>query len=279
MSMTVHSLSVVKLLSHLDIPSAKVNADLFALALVDISSSAASNNEKLEFLGDAALRLAAAEFLMERYPNMALGEMSAIRSQLVSDRTLAIIAKQYNLSQYLQLSKSAQGDKAGADSRLADAVEAILGALYLSVGNLSLIRPWLDSHLESLTQSLRTDPARQNYKAALQELTQSQYKSLPIYKNAEISQVHGDTERFQAQAWFQGKLLGEGKGRSIKLAEQAAAKVAYDVLNKAERQAERQAEQQIERQVERQVEKQTERQIEQQTERQIEQQTERQTAL
>ena len=228
--MTAHSSSVADLLSQLEIPVEKVKADLLALALVDISSSADSNNEKLEFLGDAALRLAAAEFLMERYPDMVLGEMSAVRSQLVSDRTLATIAKHYRLSQYLQLSRSAQNDKAGADSRLADAVEAILGALYLSSGNLSLIRSWLDAHLERLTQSLRTDPALQNYKAALQELTQSEYKSLPTYKNEEISQVHGDTERFQAQAWFQGKMWGEGKGRSIKLAEQAAAKVAYDKL-------------------------------------------------
>ncbi|MEM6450733.1 MAG: ribonuclease III [Cyanobacteria bacterium P01_D01_bin.105] len=228
--MTAKAPSVDKLLSALDVPNHQVNAELIALALVDISSSAERNNEKLEFLGDAALRLAAAEFLMERYPQMVLGEMSAIRSQLVSDRTLATIAKHYQLSQYLQLSRSAQGDKAGTDSRLADAVEAILGALYLSTHNLSLIRPWLDVHLEQLTQSLRTDPARQNYKAALQELTQLHYKSLPTYTSAEISQVHGDTERFHAQAWFQGKLLGEGKGRSIKLAEQAAAKLAYDAL-------------------------------------------------
>lgn len=222
-----------ELLALLNVSPSEVKSDLFDLALVDISSSPENNNEKLEFLGDAALRLAAAEFLMERYPNMVLGEMSAIRSQLVSDRTLASIAKHYNLSHYLKLSKSARGDKAGTDSRLADAVEAILGALYLSCGNLSLIRPWLDPHLERLTHSLQTDPALQNYKAALQELTQSKYKELPIYKHSEISQVHGDTERFQAQAWFQGNLLGEGKGRSIKQAEQAAAKIAYDKLKQS----------------------------------------------
>ena len=107
---------------------------------------------------------------MERYPDMALGDMSAVRSQIVSDRTLATLAKQYHLHRYLILSKSAAGDKAGSDSRLADTFEAILGALYLSASNLSLIRPWLDAHFEQLTDSLRTDPARQNHKAALQEL-------------------------------------------------------------------------------------------------------------
>ncbi|MGC1305662.1 MAG: ribonuclease III [Phormidesmis sp.] len=219
------------LLTQLQLSPEAVRLDLVQLALVDISSSPDANNEKLEFLGDAALRLAAAEFLMEAYPEMTLGEMSALRSQLVSDRILATIARQYHLGQYLILSKSAAGDKAGEASRLADTLEAILGALYLSAGNLRLIRPWLDPHLARLTHDLRTDPALQNYKAALQEFTQSRYKSLPIYKATEISQIHGDEARFQAQAWFQGELLGEGKGRSIKLAEQAAAKIALAILN------------------------------------------------
>ena len=231
------AIELTPLLKQLDLPSAAVRQDLLQLAMVDISSSADRNNEKLEFLGDAALRLAAAEFLMETYPDMALGEMSAVRSQLVSDRTLATLARHYNLSRYLILSKSAAGDKAGQDSRLADTVEALLGALYLSTGDLSLIRPWLDAHLERLTQALRTDPARQNYKAALQELTQSNYRSLPTYQVKEISQVHGDDERFQAEAWFQEKLWGEGKGRSMKMAQQAAAKIAFTKLKQAIEQA------------------------------------------
>ncbi|MGB3293788.1 MAG: ribonuclease III [Phormidesmis sp.] len=218
------------LIAQLQLPAAAVKRDLLHLALIDISSSADKNNEKLEFLGDAALRLAAAEFLMERYPQMSVGEMSAVRAQLVSDRVLATIAQHCRLSRYLQLSKSALGDKAGTESRLADTVEAILGALYLSAGNLSLIRPWLDIYLQRLTDELHSDPAKQNYKAALQELTQSHYKALPTYQAKQISQVHGDEERFQAQIWFQSKLWGEGKGRSIKMAEQAAAKVAFRQL-------------------------------------------------
>ena len=193
------------LMDQLRLPVGSVDRALLNLALTDISSSPEVNNEKLEFLGDAALRLAAGEFLMEAFPNMSLGEMSAVRSQLVSDRALATLARRYNLGHYLILSRSAAGDKAGEDSRLADTVEALLGALYLSAGNLSLIRPWLDPHLDRMTQELRTDPARQNYKAALQELTQSQYKTLPEYKSEEISQVHGDEERFRAEVWFSSR--------------------------------------------------------------------------
>ncbi len=218
------------LMDQLELPAGAVEFALLDLALTDISSSAEMNNEKLEFLGDAALRLAAGEFLMETFPEMSLGEMSAVRSQLVSDRTLATLAKRYNLGHYLVLSKSAAGDKAGENSRLADTVEAILGALYLSTSNLNLIHPWLDPHLERITKELRSDPARKNYKAALQEITQSRYKSLPIYKSEEISQVHGDEERFQAEVWFNEVRLGVGKGRSIKQAEQAAAEIAFGKL-------------------------------------------------
>jgi len=227
-----HSSNLAPLLKQLGVPPEQVRQDLLQLALVDISSSATENNEKLEFLGDAALRLAAAEFLMETYPTMALGEMSAVRSQIVSDRVLATLAKHYNLGQHLILSKSAAGDKAGEDSRLADTFEAMLGALFLSTGNLSLIHPWLDLHFERLTKDLRTDPARDNYKAALQELTQSKFKSLPTYTVTEISQVHGDEERFRAEAWFREKLWGTGKGRSMKMAQQAAAKEAYGKLKR-----------------------------------------------
>ena len=210
--------------------SQNVRWELLHLALVDISSSAEHNNEVLEFLGDAALRLAAAEFLQENYPQMSVGDMAAVRSQLVSDRTLATLAQGYSFSRYLHISSSAAGDRAGQSSRLADAFEAVLGALYLSTHNLSLIRPWLDGHFERLTQAIKNDPARQNYKAALQELTQAHSKQLPEYNVEEISQRHGDPERFYAQVQYQGKLWGNGKGPSIKQAEQRAAQQAYEQL-------------------------------------------------
>ncbi len=210
--------------------SAAVRWDLLHQALVDISSSAEHNNEILEFLGDAALRLAAAEFLQTAHPHMSVGEMAAVRSQLVSDRNLAILAQEYNFSRYLHISTSAAGDRAGQNSRLADAFEAVLGALYLSTHNLSLIRPWLDRYFERLTQTIKNDPARQNYKAALQELTQAHNKQLPQYTVKEISQRHGDPERFYAQVHYQGKLWGDGKGSSIKQAEQQAAQQAYQQL-------------------------------------------------
>ncbi|MGD1907943.1 MAG: ribonuclease III [Leptolyngbyaceae cyanobacterium] len=212
------------------IETTDIDWSLVERALVHSSVSQTHNNEFLEFLGDSVLRLAAAEFLMERYPDATVGELSALRSHLVSDRTLTELAEHLGLEPFLHIAPSAAGDLAARDSRLADLVEAILAALYMSRGNLSLVRPWLDTHLDRLAEQLRQDPARHNYKAALQELTQARHKALPDYRTTEVSQVHGDAHRFQAEVWFQGQCWGQGQGRSIKLAQQQAAQVAYQAI-------------------------------------------------
>jgi len=212
---------------------AVIKWNLLDLALTHSTISSTHNYEKLEFIGDAVVRLVAAELLFENYPNCPVGEYAAIRSILVSDRSLAQIANKYEWSRYLLVSKSAAGDKAGEESRLADSFEAVLAALYLSTNNLDLIRPWLDAHFEKLIVQIRSDPARQNYKAALQEWTQGYCKTLPNYKVQEASKIHGDRGRFIAEVWFQGKKLGVGKGPSIKAAEQVAAKSALDFLQES----------------------------------------------
>jgi ribonuclease-3 len=200
---------------------------LLDLALTHPSISAEANYEQLEFVGDAVVRLATSEFLFEMYPNSLVGEFAAIRSVLVSDRTLAQMAQSFGLERYLLVSTSAANDKPGETSRLADAFEAVLGALYLSTHTLELVRPWLDPQLQQLVAEIRKDPALQNYKDALQEWTQAHYKILPEYRLKETSSVHGDAHRFTAEVWLQNRRLGEGKGRSKKAAEQAAAKQAF----------------------------------------------------
>ena len=219
------------LVNKLSIPEqTAIKWNLLDLALTHSTVSSTHNYEKLEFVGDAVVRLVAAELLFENYPDCPVGEFAAIRSILVSDRSLAEIAKKYRWCRYLLVSKSAAGDKAGEDSRLADSFEAVLAALYLSTNNSELIRPWLDSHFQVLIAEIRSDPARQNYKAALQEWTQGHYKALPNYQVEETNQIHGARERFYAEVWFQGNQLGIGKGPSIKAAEQAAAKSALKKL-------------------------------------------------
>lgn len=216
------------LLQKLSLPeTAPVQWSLLDLALTHPTASSEANYEQLEFVGDAVVRLAASELLFEQYPDSPVGEFAAIRSILVSDRSLATIAESYGLERYLLAAGSALGDKAGQESRLAEALEAVVAALYLSTHTLELIRPWLDPHFQRLTVEIRTDPARQNYKAALQEWTQAHYKCLPEYRTQELRQAHGDPHRFHAEVWLQGQQLGQGTGRSIKAAEQAAAQVAF----------------------------------------------------
>lgn len=216
-----------RLITKLGLPtSAPVEWQLLDLALIHPTASAAANYEQLEFVGDAVLRLAAAEFLYEADPTTPVGELSALRAVLVSDRTLAEIAEQYGLGRYLQIGGSALNDPRGEASRLAESLEALLGALYLSTHDLSLIRPWLDRHLEQYAAAVRADPTRQNYKAALQSWTQAHYCSLPEYRVYETGQIH-DPERFTAEVWLQGQQVGQGRGPSKQAAEKQAAREAF----------------------------------------------------
>ncbi|HEY9623915.1 MAG TPA: ribonuclease III [Crinalium sp.] len=207
--------------------------ELLDRALTHPTASVEANYERLEFVGDAVIRLAAAEFLFSSFPEADEGEMAAIRSVLVSDRTLAQIAESYGLDRYLIRSGSALGDKVGKETRLAAAFEAILAALFLSTHSLELVHPWLDSHLQHFTETIRQDPTLQNYKGALQALAQANYQTLPEYRVAEIGQTYGDTERFVAEVWLNGQRWGAGKGQSKKAAEQAAAREAYTALQHA----------------------------------------------
>jgi ribonuclease III len=102
--------------------------------------------------------------------------------------------------------------------------------LYLTTGNLTLVSPWLDQHFQVLAKEILADPARKNYKAALQNWTQSHLKILPEYRNQEISYVHDDPARFESSVWVQGECLGQAQGRSIKAAQQVAAQQAYTKL-------------------------------------------------
>jgi ribonuclease-3 len=215
-------------LKQLELPAAAtVQWQLLDLALVHPTASAESNYERLEFVGDAVVKLAAAEFLFTTYPTAAEGELSAIRSILVSDRILAEISAHYNVDYYLVVASNVSANHVGRETRLAAAFEALLAALYLSTHDLTLIHPWLDQHWRHYAETIRRDPTLQNYKGALQALTQAQYRTLPEYRISEVGQSYGDAERFVAEVWIQGKVWGQGKGQSKKAAEQAAAQIAF----------------------------------------------------
>ncbi len=210
-------------------PSPQLNWDLLDLALTHPSSSATANYEQLEFVGDSVLRLFAAKFLWRSDPAGTVGQWTAIRSVLVSDRVLAEIAAAVGLDRFLLVAPSAAHDRKGQASRLADALEAVLGALYLSTDDFSLIQPWLQPEFQRRAERVRADPAYQNYKAALQQWTQAHHQVLPEYRVTEAERTgrNPDALRFSAEVWIQGVCAGVGQGLSRKAAEKAAAKAAY----------------------------------------------------
>ena len=222
---------LAKLLHRLGIKdTSKIDWSLLDLALTHPSISTVNNYEQLEFVGDAVIRLASAELLLEIYPHLPVGEFAAIRSILVSDKFLGQIAEEYGFDLYLLMTPNVRNDKWGKMSRLADAFEAVMGALYQSTKNMDLVRPWLDPILQEKAAQVHADPARQNYKDALQEWTQGKYKLLPTYKVTQNTVLEDENDRFLAEVWLQDKLLGRGKGSTKKASQQEAAREAFNIL-------------------------------------------------
>lgn len=226
--MPSHSLQ--RCLQKLGLPAdLEVNWERLDLALTHESASATDNYEQLELLGDAVLRLAATECLQEYWPEGSVGDLSTLRSQLISDRTLAQLAVHLGLDAYL-ITEARLKTRGVPTQRLADALEAVVAVIYLETHDLKLIRPWLDPHFRRLAHHLQQDPSRQNYKDLLQKLTQKQHRALPQYRTTEPG-LAGDSQRYRAEVWFQERCLGLGHGPTKKQAEQAAAALAYAALN------------------------------------------------
>ena len=190
-------------------------------ALSHTSAGLRQNHERLEFLGDAVLRLAAAEFLQQHHPRLRVGEWSALRAQLVSDRWLTELAERCGLEPLLHLGPTAVADRIGRATVLAECCEALIGGLYEawggSDGGLAAVQTFLKPHWHSTTVELLADPHRHNWKSALQEWSQSQGLGLPRYRCRECSRVHGDPRRFHCSvslAFPSAASTGPGAGSS-----------------------------------------------------------------
>ena len=205
-------------------------------ALVHCSDSSDRNYERLEFFGDAVLRMAASDYLLAHHRDWSVGEMTAVRNVMVSDRFLSEIAQHYQLEHYLVMGKTNQNRKnqnnilSCTPAQLADSIESLIGAIYTMTRSLRWITPWLAPFWRDRAPKIHNDSTRQNPKAALQEWTQHHFQTLPTYTVTERSKVASDPTRFEAQVWFQGQPLGTGTGGTRKAAEQAAAKIALTAL-------------------------------------------------
>ncbi|MGB1196835.1 MAG: ribonuclease III [Synechococcus sp.] len=201
-------------------------------ALTHTSTGLARHHEQLEFLGDAVLRLAASDFIESEHPQMPVGERSALRAQLVSDRWLAELGTTIGIEVLLQVGSKASGDQAARRTLRAEHCEALIGAIYRITGKIRPVQAWLTPYWQRTTLEVLADPHRGNSKSALQEWTQAQGLGLPQYSCSEVSQRHGDPKRFQASVTLPPNFIAHGWGGSRREAEQKAASALMAQLNK-----------------------------------------------
>lgn len=184
------------------------------------------HNQRLEFLGDAVINLAVGEYLYRAFPASSEGELTRRRAVAVCSPALAEAARRMNLGDYLLLGRGEElGGGRERDSLLADTFEAVVGALYLSLGWEPVFRrvtDYLQSDLIDRQRNLLRD-----YKTSLQELVQRRTGRSVNYN---VLQQSGPDHRkhFKVGAFLQGKVLGQGEGRTKKEAEQQAARAALE---------------------------------------------------
>lgn len=184
--------------------------------------------ERLEFLGDAVLKLAISDILYKKYPDSHEGEMSKIRSIAVSDSTLSIISKEIGLFELIRASEHdlKQGIR-NLESVSACAFEAVLGAYYLD-GKLDLLMQKLKELFAPYIEEINQNMDKYNAKALLQEYTQSINKKTPVYKLiAEDGPAHNKV--FTVEVWYNGEFIAQACGKSKKEAEQ---KCAFEACKK-----------------------------------------------
>ena len=183
------------------------------------------NNQRLEFLGDAVLGLAVSDFLFRNYPNRDEGELTKMRAALVCEPSLARVARDLELGYCLNMGKGEE--RSGGRERpsiLADAFEALLGALYLDQG-LAVASDRALRFLDPLIKDVLEGRLDRDYKTELQEIVQQRGGEQVQYKILrEEGPDHHKT--FTAGVLYKGVLAGSGTGRSKKDAEQQAAKSA-----------------------------------------------------
>ncbi len=201
------------------------------------ASPVREDNETLEFLGDAVVGMVAAESVYRRYSELSEGALTRLRGALVSRRHLAEVAGRLNLGNYLLLGHGEE--RSGGRTKtalLANAMEAVIGALYLDAG-LEAARRLIESRViaplvTSLREQLHADGGMGDFKSALQELLQARKQGQPEYRTTgETGPDHH--KRFFVEVRVNNEALAEGEGRTRKHAEQDAAQRAIEKLRSA----------------------------------------------
>jgi ribonuclease-3 len=188
-----------------------------------------STNERLEFLGDSVLGLVVTDMAYEAFPDMPEGELAKLRAAIVNAQALAEVARQLDLGELVRLGKGEE-QSGGRDkaSILADALEAVIGAVYLDLG-LDEARRLIQRLFRPLMEAYARGEGDRDYKTILQELASRDLHVMPEYRLEERGPDH--EKEFTATVFLDGRAMGTGVGRSKKEAEQRAAKEAFDHMS------------------------------------------------
>lgn len=194
-------------------------------ALNEKDTVSTESNERLEFLGDAVLELAATKFLYARFPEEQEGVLTAYRSALVKTTSLATVAERLGLGEQLKMSKGEESTGGRSNpSLLADTLEAVIGALYLDQG-FDTAEAFLAEHLFITVDAILKDRLYKDPKSELQEQVQALGKETPTY--AVMSESGPDhNKEFTVSVSVNGEVIAQGTGKSKQQAQQAAAQEA-----------------------------------------------------
>lgn len=205
------------------------NLELLNLAFTHSSYGKANsnmnkNNERLEFFGDAVLKLFISEYLMSKYNNYTEGQLSKLRAYLVSEKILFDVATDLDLSKYILIGKSENRNL--PQSIIADSLEALLAVIYCECNaeytNKFILNKWI-KYIDTADRSSEFE----NYKAILQEYLQDKKNNLGLPDYKTISESGPDhNKRFEVAVYLKNKELARGTGKTIKEASQHAAKCA-----------------------------------------------------
>ena len=184
-----------------------------------------SGFERMEFLGDSVLGLIIAEELFLRFPDYNEGQLSKLKSKIVSRKYLAKRARNIRLGEYVRLSSEAmQSGGRESNSILSDSMESLICAIYLD-GGLAKTRKFINKFILDGFQMKIQSADLKDYKSILQEYTQSRFQNLPKYKIVDETGPEHD-KTFSAEVWINNEQVGIGNGPNKKDAQQNAAKQA-----------------------------------------------------
>lgn len=195
------------------------------------TSEMVDNNERLEFLGDSVLGMCVADWLFRNLPAKAEGDFSKIKSVVVSEDSLAMIARKLHVDKYLLIGKGEE-NTGGRDKKalLADCMEALFAACYLDSG-FEAAKSFVMRYLEQQIRAVLDDDYHRDYKTSLQEYMQKRWRKVPSYTLVKKTGPEHDYTFF-VEVDVNGKVFGPASGVNKKQAEQMAAKLAYDQLVK-----------------------------------------------